>query len=243
MQTAEAPSNLWTEYWKKDRFWSASELWKKNAAICFERISRFVPLHAADAVLDIGCGAGYLEKHLASRVARIHAVDTSESFVAQCRVRCEGLPNISTGILGENYTDLRPFGKFSLFLCVSVVQYYRDLTEVRDLILSAKAQALPGARMLIADLPVPANGFRFFMDAARSIWSAAKGGYLILLLKTWVNLRRTAGEYKKLKRKKPELSFSEAQMLSLVQELGLSFQWIRPSLSVYAGRPSLLIQF
>jgi len=142
------------EYWDRDNFWFQSELLKVNARLFLEKADPIVHFNRTDSVLNVGCGPGFLEKLLAPRVESVWAVDVSQQAVQECQKNCQGYQNVTVRLLGSDYTDLSMFGRrFSLFLCVSVVQYYEDIGELETLIRSAHRIALPGARMLIADLP------------------------------------------------------------------------------------------
>lgn len=47
-----------------------------------------------DIVLDIGCGIGKIDKHLAAYCAELHAVDVSKRMVKLARSRLKGISNI-----------------------------------------------------------------------------------------------------------------------------------------------------
>jgi hypothetical protein len=89
-----------------------------------------------------------------------------------CRQRFQGAPNLFFYKLDEtNYTDLsllRP-KRFSMIICLSVVQYYKDVGEIERLIEEVRKLALPGARFLIADIPVNSG-------LARDLWGTFKAG-------------------------------------------------------------------
>ena len=54
----------------------------------------------------------------------------------------------------DHYTDLSFLDRrYTVILCVSLVQFYRDLQEVAALFTAIGQVARPGARVLIADLP------------------------------------------------------------------------------------------
>lgn len=47
-----------------------------------------------DIVLDVGCGIGRIEKHLAKYCAKIYAVDVSKRMVKLTKRRLKGLNNV-----------------------------------------------------------------------------------------------------------------------------------------------------
>ena len=234
----------WIEYWNHDDFWCSSKMWKINMNLFLQRTEPVVKFRKDDTILNIGCGPGSLEMRLAEKVGSIVALDTSERFVKMCRQNCKIYSNVSAHVLGENYTDLSLCDKsFSLFLCVSVVQYYKDMAEIEKLIRSAQKIAVPGARMLIADLPLKRNFAGFVWDAIGCFLMSAKEGYTIELLRTAYKKYCTKSEYNSFNRAENLLFFTIKDIIALIERMGLKVTVIKHSLSVYANRPSILISF
>lgn len=234
----------WIEYWDRDRFWAGSELWKVNAKLFFRRFGSIVGLNQSDTVANIGCGPGHLEMLLAPQVKAIHAFDTSQTFVQLCQENCRPHPNVRVSLLREEYTDLRGFGeRFSLFLCVSVVQYYPDRRKVEALIDSARSVALPGARMLIADLPQPRGVLGSAWDAWCSLGLSLQEGYTAVLLRTIFSAGPLKTAYQSFRRQVRELYFPDQEIEVLIRRMKLNATIVRRNLSVCANRPSLLIRF
>ncbi len=235
----------WIEYWSQDDFWKDSRLWEINSGLFFKQLSCLLEFNKNDTVLDIGCGSGYTEVYLSPLVKHVYAVDVSEQFVEICSRRCKDKANVTVGFIDKNdYTNLEHFGgSFSIFLCVSVVQYYKNIKEVEALILSAKKIASPGAKMLIEDLPLKRRVTGFMWDAASSFFMSLKGGYLWVLLCT--ALKRWAGitGYKSFCDKSQHLYFTVQELEDLIDRLRLNARIIKKTGSVYANRLSLLIQF
>jgi len=241
---AAAPDAAWRDYWSRDELWGESELWRENAALFLRRVARHVPFGPQDSVLDVGCGPGHLADLLAPRVASVHGVDVAPAFLRACRERCRRHGNVTTALLGEDYTRLEGTGgPFTRILCVSVVQYYREPGEVTRLIASARSVAAPGALMLIADLPRTRGPAGFLWDGLCSVALAAGGGYLPALLGAARGRWAGGSRYAAVARSAGQLSFTPAGALALARGLGVRATLVRRGRSVYANRPSLLVEF
>lgn len=237
------PARTWIEYWDRDDFWCGSRLWEVNHEVFLRRVCGVVSFGHDDVVCDIGCGPGHFERRLAPRVKEIVALDTSERFVELCRRNCREHDNVSALVLGEDYTDLSVCGqKFSLFLCVSVVQYYNDPVEIEALVRSAREVAEPGARMLIADLPLKRSAPGFVWDALCTAGRSVAGGYAADLFGAACRYHLRGAEYRAFSRAHDVLKFMIADIRAMIERMGLDAAIIRRSLSVYANRPSILIR-
>lgn len=235
----------WIDYWSRDDFWKDSPLWRINAKNFFECAKGFIEFKKDDCVLDIGCGAGYTEALLAPLVKSVYALDVAPQFVEVCSKRCQGLDNVRVGYLNKDaYTNLEGCpGKFSVILCVSVVQYYNSLAEVEALILSAKKLAAAGAKMLIADLPLARGRIGFIWDAFCSFGLSIRKGYTKTLLSSATARWFGRTDYKVFHDQAKQLYFSADKLKSIINRLGLNARIIKGNFSVYANRLSLLIQF
>lgn len=235
----------WVDYWSEDNFWKDSSLWKINSELFFKYASRLVEFKKSDTVLDIGCGPGHIEALIAPLVKNVHAVDIAEQFVDMCSKRCGDKGNVSTGFLKkDDYTDLKGIqGRFSIILCISVVQYYRNISEVESLISSAKRIASPGCRMLIADLPLKRDMPGFLWDTLCSYLLSVREGYAQALLRMAFKRWFSKTSYKSFYDKVEQLYFTKAGLESLVNRLDLDARIIKDNLSVYANRLGLLIKF
>lgn len=235
----------WVDYWNEDDFWKDSRLWEINSKIFFERASPILEFKKTDSVLDIGCGCGYNEVLLAPLVKNVCAIDVAKQFVDICSNRCKDYLNVKVGHLSKNdYINLEGCGdQFSIILCVSVVQYYKNMGELEALISSVKKIASPGARMLIADLPLERGRLGFIWDAFCSCLLSIRKGYSQILLRTAYERWLQKTDYKSFYDKAVQLYFTKDKLKSLISKLGLNAQIIRGNFSVYANRLSLLIQF
>ncbi|HUU50465.1 MAG TPA: class I SAM-dependent methyltransferase [Nitrospinota bacterium] len=233
----------WIEYWNQDQFWSRNILWKINSELLLHRASQFLTFKKDDSILDIGCGSGHIGELLAPMVESILAVDVAEQFVKLCKQRCMNYSNVSTQLLNDDYTKLHFLKKqFSLILCVSVVQYYNNIKEIETLIRSIQKIALPGAKMLIADLPLKRGVFGFAWDSLCSFLLSIKEGYTFHLLSTAFSRWCWKSVYKSFCKNNKTLEFSIQDIEELIKRMDLKAKIITKSFSIYANRPSILIQ-
>ncbi|MDR1946495.1 MAG: class I SAM-dependent methyltransferase [Desulfovibrio sp.] len=155
----------WAEYWNRGEAMDGA-LWQAQSDFFVDRIRREMAFGPGDILLDIGCGKGYVTGALAPLLREAHGADTSTHALEEARLRCAALPNLSFHRLDPDaYLDIHrlPVKDVSIIFCISVVQYYKNIGEVRTLIANAKKIASPGCLMLLADLLVDYN---FCLDVA-----------------------------------------------------------------------------
>ncbi len=261
-ETEEA-SAAWKAYWQRDHFWPDADLWRANAEFFSRSLKRLAGIEASDRVLDIGCGAGHLAKVLAPQTVQVHGVDTSERFIERARAACAEYPNAQFRLFSGDDEDLiglrtspcrfneKPAGdeaqaagggKYSLFLCVSVIQYYRDIEQVRSLIEACRAAALPGARLVIADIPLRRNAAGRAWDTAVSLAQSFKEGYAREFIGTAWRLAMDS-DYSRFAQNAPVLEFTESSLQSLLNGPGYVGALVRGGVTVNANRPAMVIRF
>jgi len=97
-----------------------------------ERVRRW--LRGGDAVLNIGCGVGRVERYLAPLVGELWAIDVSGEMLARARKRLEGLPNVHLREVG-NDEFLRSFEdeRFDVVFSFLVLQHLEKEDAARYL--------------------------------------------------------------------------------------------------------------
>src|SRR5688572_22686649 len=79
-------------------------------------------LTPATRVLDVGCGLGRMDEHVAPHVGTLTGVDVSGAMVAQARERLRALPNV-TFVEGDGWTLPFAEGAFDLVFSHIVFQH------------------------------------------------------------------------------------------------------------------------
>lgn len=92
---------------------------KRDVGHFFDGIEQL--LHPQQDVLDIGCGIGRMDRHVAPRVRRLVGLDVSGEMVARARVRLADLGNVEF-VEGDG-TSLRPLADNSFGLVFSHIVF------------------------------------------------------------------------------------------------------------------------
>ncbi|HEY3079720.1 MAG TPA: methyltransferase domain-containing protein [Chloroflexota bacterium] len=107
---------------------------------------RFVGLESV--VLDVGCGMGRIERHLARHCKHIYAVDVSDVMIAKAREWCAGVPNVTFLVHNAARLDRLAAGPFDFAWSFLVLQHLEY--EDAFLLLRALSTLLkPGARAFL----------------------------------------------------------------------------------------------
>jgi len=229
----------WSQYWDTQSD-MGDDAWRKNAELFLAGSEAFFPLSSQDRVLDIGSGPGFLAEMIRERVRHVHCVDTSPRFVEAGRKRLAGARNVMFTLLGPDYLDYSFLAgeKFTRIGCASVIQYFKSTEEVRSLIAMAQAHALPGALMLIADIPEPRP---FLKDLAGLLRTAWRQRYLLKVLR--FTLRSLWSDYSRLRKQVGLLTVKRDDLDAIVAGLGARGEWITAPLTLNDSRRHLLIHF
>lgn len=230
----------WIDYWKSETLFGEFQ-WQENMDIFVRTSQPIMEYGPSDVVLDIGCGPGYLEAALKDTVRAMHGVDTSPRYLQRCRERFPNQPNLFFYQLDEqNYTDLSAVAdqRFSKIVCLSVVQYYQSIDEVETLIRNVRQLALPGARLLIADITVHGGWLK-------DTWGVLKAAYEEKCF--WKTLfflvRARTSDYYRVRATQGLLAFTMPQLSDLIARLGLDAEILSTRLTTNSNRKHLLVRF
>lgn len=235
----ENRASNWIDYWDRETIWQ--DILKKTVDIFVSATEKLLNYNNQDIILDIGCGPGYLETLLKGRVKKIYCLDTSERYLDICRKKFERDQNIFIYKLDkDNYTDLSFLKneKFSIIICLSVIQYYNSITDVKKLINEVRRLALPGAKFLIADIPTKTG---MFSDICVTLLTGLRERYSIKTIKFL--FRATISEYHKVRPSFGLLNLSIEDLKQLTDELDLEAELLSMRMSINTNRKHLLIKF
>ncbi len=133
--------------------------------------------------LELGCSIGVLTRLLAPRCERLLATDVSEAALAQARVRCADLPQVT--FERRDLTAEFPNGRFDLIL-VSEVGYYFSPPDLESLRAQIATALTPRGHLLLVHYTGETN-YPLTADTVHEIFLAAPG-------RTWLRLKGNRGD-------------------------------------------------
>jgi len=234
-------TNHWIEWWNTENVVSPAT-WNSNMEIFVAASDSLLRYDSQDTILDLGSGPGYLAGWLKDRVKEIHCLDTSQRYLDICKEKFAGANNVFFHRLDEsNYTDLSflPEQRFSIIVCQSVVQYYRSVGEVERMIQEVRRVALPGARFLIAVIPIASS---MIQQGCGLLKGAFKEKRLWEISRMMLRILATA-DHRKAYFSSGLLTFSDEILRGLIGKLELDADVLSSRLTVNENRKHLLIRF
>ncbi len=229
----------WIEFWKEKN--AFDESMGVNYSVFLEKVERYIQPSPKDVVLDIGSGPGNLEDAWHHRVKEIHAVDVSTRYNDMVREKHKDHPNVFVYDLpGDDYLNFSMLGdkKFDIIIVMSVLQYYKNKDEVKQLIKAARNLAAPGGRLLIADIMAPTP---FVKEVVQVLGDALKKGKFFSVLSLFVRLRFS--KYYKVSREAGFLVLTSEDWKQIIGELGIDARFTEEPLTLQKNRKNLLVKF
>lgn len=112
------------------------------------------PIHAGEAVLDIGCGAGFdalVAAHLVGPQGRVVGIDVSEDMIEKARENLAALPELKNVAFQEGEAESLPFPDqyFDVILSNGVFNLTVDKRKALEEVYRVLK---PGGRLMIADM-------------------------------------------------------------------------------------------
>lgn len=127
--------------------WDVNERIRQLSTAIGSALLEHVPLHARMQVMDFGAGTGLISAHVAPRVARILAVDTSEAMLKQLAAKAELRGKVEA--LCRDITQQPLDARFDLIMSAMAMHHVPDTAAL----LRRFAEHLePGGRVALADL-------------------------------------------------------------------------------------------
>jgi ubiquinone/menaquinone biosynthesis C-methylase UbiE len=234
-------ANNWIKWWNRENV-VTPDIWFNNMDTFITASDLLLHYNSQDIILDIGCGPGYLADFLKDKVKEIHCLDTSQRYLDMCTAKFSGYNNLFFYKLPENnYLDISFLkGKrFSIIICQSVIQYYKDSDEVKNLITEVQRIAWPGTRFLIADIPITTS-------MALHVYGLLKGACrkkrLLEISKMLLHMVTNEND-RKAYLSLGLLTFSGDELNRLISRLNLDAEVLHNRLTVNENRRHILIRF
>ena len=229
----------WIRYWNSST--GHEKLMWHNMRLFIRESHPLVDYRDDDIVLDIGCGPGHFADLMHGKVEEIHSADTSEFYIGQCAQRFHNgnLFFYKMDKHGQNRFSFLHNKKISLFVAVSVIQYFDSLDDVKSMIQEAQTIAAPGARLLIADIPV---ADRKLLEGIGLVTRAVKEGCAMEAVKTLA--KSLLSSYSSIRNDVGLMIPSEEELNDFVAGLRVDAQVLSQPLTLHGrNRRHVLVHF
>lgn len=229
----------WVDFWKEKNAFDDSM--GMNYGVFLEKVEKYIHPQVHDVVLDIGSGPGHLEDAWYGRVREIHAVDISKRYNDIVREKHRSHNNVFVYDLPEkDYLNFSMLGdkKFDIIIVMSVLQYYRNKEEVKQLIAATQGLAKPGSKMIIADIMAPTS---FVKEVVQVLADALKKGKFFSYLSLFVKLRFSP--YYKTRQQAGFLVLTAEDWNEIITDLKLDASFTGEPLTLQKNRKNLLVKF
>ncbi|MEJ2398203.1 MAG: methyltransferase domain-containing protein [Gammaproteobacteria bacterium] len=127
--------------------WDASQMRVQLSSAIGSSILKHVPLDEKMDVMDFGAGTGLLTSHIAAKVRRIAAVDTSKSMLEQLADKPEFKDKVTP--ICQDITEQPLDSRFDLIISAMAMHHVED---THKLFSSFARHLQPGGRIALADL-------------------------------------------------------------------------------------------
>jgi len=205
----------WIDYWNGDHPIYVNERHKAlHYRLLAADLASLVP--DADAlVLDYGCGEALAAELLAGKTRRLTLSDAAPNVREKLAARFAGHPRIS--VLPDEQVLALPEASLDLIILHSVAQYV-PREDFPGLIERLAEKLRDGGRLVVGDILPP--DLPATTDALALLRFGFEGGFLMA---AGLGLLRAAlSDYRKLRADLGLARYTEAEMLSLLEGLGLT---------------------
>jgi 2-polyprenyl-3-methyl-5-hydroxy-6-metoxy-1,4-benzoquinol methylase len=145
----------WLEFWQSKN--SFDEKMQDNFSCFLSKIGKYITLSKELTVLDWGSGPGYIADAWHNKVKEIHGADVSERYNAIASAKHSKHHNVFFHHIDpDDYLNVKmlPVVKFDLVVVMSVLQYYRNKEEVKQLLKNLLLHTAPNGTILLVDFIV-----------------------------------------------------------------------------------------
>jgi 2-polyprenyl-3-methyl-5-hydroxy-6-metoxy-1,4-benzoquinol methylase len=145
----------WEHFWQNQKQ-SFNEVMKISTTFFGTRLEKLLAVTSKDEILDYGCGPGFLVDYLAPKKISVTGVDINSFFLEQSKKNHPGCLFISiTTDVTENKRILDEHLKgqrFDFIILLSIVQYFKDLNALHDVIAMLRGYMKENGKIVIADV-------------------------------------------------------------------------------------------
>lgn len=225
----------WISYWDSDHpiYVNARHFDVHYANIAAD-IVRLVPSKTA-RVLDYGCGEALHADKIAANCATLYLCEAAPTVRTRLQERFGKIANIAV-VTPEEVAAMEP-ESLDLIVANSLLQYLKR-NELLALLKVWRRLLAPGGALVLADIIDPKQSA--LADALSLLNFARKNGFLtaafIGLVKT------TLSDYRKLRAQLGLTTYTEAEMLKLLNDAGYDAARLRPNLGHNQGRMAFRAQ-
>ncbi len=191
----------WNVFWEKspDGF---NEIMQKSTAFVGKKLLDLKIVDSNSAILDFGCGPGFLVDCIKDSAKSIVGIDISEAYIDICKNKFKTNNNLSFEVIKPydvtKLSEIIQNKNVDTIIILSTLQYYNTEKDVENLILSLKnASDNQKFSCIIADI-IPKK-HSFLSDVKDLILYSTKKGFLKILFR--FILYTFNSEYSKYKKK------------------------------------------
>lgn len=224
-----APAS-WVSYWEE--LSEGQLLFRQEADEYVRRLTRALPPSPGSAVLDFGCGYGFVAEGLAPLVGSLYLWDAAESMRHHAARRLAGVANVYP----LERVEPPPGGAFDLILVNSVVQYMTE-EELAGWLGRWRPLLAPSGRVVLSDLIPPDH--RSLSDVLSLLRFSLRRGYFCRALRNVLGERK---RYQQTVRAHPLLHVGRDHLKQLAAAAGLTATFLPRNLTHFAKRYTAVLE-
>jgi SAM-dependent methyltransferase len=234
--------NNWIDYWNRKESMQ-DKFWQKQAYFSAAQICKEMKFDKENSVLlDIGCGHGFVIERLAPFVKQAYGIDTSDINIKAAKERFCDKDNLAFySLLPDRYLDIDKLNlqPVTHIICISVLQYYKSLEEICQLLANMKKiVAGGGGPVLLADLLIDYN---FVKDSLGILWGDFLSGLLFSNLKEVFSTKHSH-IYSKVRQQSPLLTIKHGDLEKICKQENASLTFLKHNVTACRFRKSAIIE-